>query len=263
MKRFLIAIVVLAFTASTASAGYVGLGSNTFTMALSDLDDFILVANDAGSFSHTGDLTDGDADYSVTLSKPSGADSDNFTDIQIGFEFDKTKSGYAMAGYDDLNDYAKYTLGISNDNTGDGAEWIMANLFINTGWTDPGFHEDDVYVENTYTWLAPGTTTWLTLDVENTGYHRVLHWDGDSYEQTLEDTDGGDASLLWDPGHVTAIGINFGTNWNQSGTPWQPGNITASETYDLNAVPEPMSMVMLGCLGAGMIGARGLKRRNK
>ena len=31
----------------------------------------------------------------------------------------------------------------------------------------------------------------------------------------------------------------------------------------INLVPEPMSLMMLGCLGAGMVGARRLRRRKK
>jgi len=251
MKRFLIALAVLAFTASTASAGLVDLGGNTFTMALSDLDDFILVENDAGSFSHDGDLSDGDADYDVTLSQPST--SPGFTTVQIGFQFDT-----GMYGYGDLTGYDTFTLGISNDNPTEG-EWIDANLFINTGWVDPGYEEDLLYAENTWTWLQPGTTTWLTLDLTSTNYYSFYNWNGSSWD--AEVTGSGDVTSMALLNHTTAIGINFGTNYGE--TEWQPGRIDDTTTYDLNAVPEPMSMVMLGCLGAGMFGARRFRRRKE
>ena len=52
--------------------------------------------------------------------------------------------------------------------------------------------------------------------------------------------------------------VDFGT-WVQSNA--AAASLNGSYKFELTTVPEPISMVMLGCLGAGMAAARKLRRR--
>jgi hypothetical protein len=242
VKKLLLIMLAAVFVGSTAYAGLVDLGGGTFTMNLNDLDDVYITYTSGGTVDQLttlGDLTDLDQDYSARFGN--GQTSDSFVQASIGFDF-WTAPTIGTMGYGDLSGFDEFILGLSNDNTD---EFIMVNLWLNTGWTDQPWGEPNNRYDNGWTWIAPGTTGYLSVDL----------------------------SSAVNLNHASSIGFQVGTNvntptegdgtvpdgWGSNDQYW----IGPGETLYFNAVPEPMSMVMLGCLGAGMLGARRLTRKKK
>ena len=229
MKRLLIAAIVLGFAASTA-------GATSVSISPTELDDLYEVKdNPVGNATVT--QTSG-ASYDVVLTGSNGT----FSQAQVGMDFPDTYNW----GYGDLSGNDSFVLGITNDEP-TGGDNILVNLFINTGWTDSPWSMTDQYNENTWDWIAPGETKWFTLDISSLGTTTNYEPEPDETVNRIE----------W----VSALGFNVGTNILD--TEVDAYDISSGETLSLTVVPEPISMVMLGALGAGMLGARGIRRRRK
>jgi len=133
--------------------------------------------------------------YNVTLS------GSGWQDMQIGDGFDlpTNNAGIAAAtgNSGNLSAYAGYTMTIKNPNS---SGWFMATIYMNTGWTDPGFGETDRYYQDasSWTWVGPGQTVTLTLDFQNAAY-----WNGSAWVtgQTVQNLN-----------HVTNIGLKIGSD---------------------------------------------------
>ncbi len=157
-----------------------------------------------------------------------------FAQMQIGTNFWGTSgnTGYSGAscsdlGVGDLTAYDEYTLSFLN--TDDDTWWF--NIFMNTGWTDDSWGEDNNYYENGWTEVLPGHYASLTIDLS-----------------TVENLD-----------HVTAIGFNIGGNMG-TGEGSDPSKGDQFSGVRVNPVPEPSSMLLLGM---GLFGFAGRVVRKK
>ena len=164
--------------------------------------------------------------FSFNLGKGMSGDPAGFAQIQIGRKF-------GLGGWMglDLSGYDQYALFV--DNSG-GPFYLMANIFINTGWTDDPWNEPDHFYQNGWTWLKPGEQTKLILDLS------------------------GVANL----NHVTAIGVAFGTNIhdNPPNLYYAPPNWCFTGSA---AIPEPTTLLLLGSGLLGLGAFSRLRRKKK
>jgi hypothetical protein len=170
-----------------------------YTPSLADIDSMYQVT--------TGTLTSGPTacgDWTVTISKESG----NWGDVQIGRDatIEGPGSAFYSGSWADLSGYTAYSLRIKNTSTTN--DWFMANIYLNTGYTDWG--EPDNYYQNDWTWLAPSQCVTLTLDLS-------------SVERL---------------NHVSSIGFNIGTNVGE-------GDYFGDDLAGCT-VPEPATICLLG-----------------
>jgi hypothetical protein len=157
-------------------------------------------------------------------------------DLQVGR--DATIEGAGSAFYDgswaNLSGYTDYALTITNTSC---TEDLMANLYLNTGYTDPGWNETNKYFQNTWTPVAPGESVTLTLD-----FSSAEAW-YDSYQGTIMPVD----NLT----HVSSIGLNIGANVGSSPV-YLSWNVRPAEVCG-NVIPAPGAL-LLGSIGAGFVG---------
>jgi hypothetical protein len=157
-----------------------------------------------------------------------------WSDIQIGDGFDlpydnaglatgftNMGSGFATAGYD------SFGLVIHNPTSNNLS--FMANVTANAGWTDIG-HTDE-YAENGWTWINPGETKTLTVDLSGFTY----------------------------PDEISMIAFKIGANiygddvadgaWNE--------NMGAGVHFNVDVTPVPVpGAVLLGLLGLSVAGIK-------
>ena len=174
--------------------------------------------------------------FNVTLTKHE----DGWVDMTIGDDFDlpTAKAGVvaATANSGDLSGYTGYTMTLHNP----GDKAFLAALHINTGWTDPNWNEINRYYQNgdgSVTWIGAGDTVTLTLD-----FNDAALWNGTDY------TTGSTVQLL---NHVSDIGLKIGIN---VGSPY--GEYGSGEPFDIQVVPEPVTMLLLGLGGLGILRRR-------
>ena len=160
-----------------------------------------------------------------------GSASTPFASIGIGANFwgvSSTGSGATTAqiGANNLTGYSSYALAFTNND--DDTWWV--NPFLCTGWTDGPWNETPNYYENGWAELLPGQSTVLSVDLTSA------------------------ANL----NHVTNIGFVVGGNMDQAG----PSNPSNPDTFkiEVNTVPEPSSMILLGL---GLMGVAGRVRRKR
>ena len=252
MRKLLVAVAITSFVvAATASA-------TSVTISLDDLDDVYLMYTN--NYPYNDNVTnfaivnpgdgDGDQDYRANYWLNTHTDEGQQGDPQFvsgsyGFNFWGTdaqgNSGNVRitdTPYHDLTGYDELVLILSNELKTEG-EYLMGNLFINTGWTDPGWGEPDNFYENGWTWIPQHGEVVFTLDLTSV------------------------ANL----NHVSAIGFMIGTNVTTSQSQaqsdpylmWEDG-YGAEIEFNAEPVPEPTSMALLGLGLAGFVVAR-LRRR--
>jgi hypothetical protein len=108
----------------------------------------------------------------------------------------------------DLSAYDGYQLGIKNTHQ---TLAVMVNIFTNDGagsWETWGFDE------NTWTWIAPGESVWLTLE----------------------------KSQWSDPANIRKIGFQFGTN----GPAAAGEELYKGAFLSVRVLPEPATVLLLG-----------------
>jgi len=162
--------------------------------------------------------------FNITLTGSS------WQDIQIGDGFDhpSNNAGFGIlpgevgsGGMLDLTGYSTYSMTIKNPNT---SGWFMANIYLNTGWTDGGL-EPDNYYQNGWVWLGPGQQATLSVDLTST------------------------VNL----NHVSNIGLKIGSNMGTGDYAMPSGT-----AFNVDVIPAPAAVV-LGAIGLGLVGW--IKRR--
>ncbi len=173
-----------------------------------------------------------DGSFQVTISDEGGG----WGDIQIGR--DATIEGVGSAFYSgswaDLSAYDTYELTITNTSATD---WFMANIYLNTGWTDPGYNETDYYYQNGWTSVAPGTSVSLVLDLKNA---------------VSSGGAGGSGHAIDNLGHVSSLGFNIGTNFGS-------GDAAKNLEGKATSIPDASTVALLG--SAMIFGALFIRRR--
>ena len=140
-------------------------------------------------------------------------------DVQIGRNatIEGAGSAYYGGSWANLSGYSSYTLKIANTAAA-GGDWFMANVYANTGWTD--IAEPNSYYQNGWTWVAPGQSVTLTLDLST-------------------------AVRL---NHVSSLGFNIGSNIGQ-------GDYKGDDAIVGKATNVPdggSSLILLGGVLAGL-----------
>jgi hypothetical protein len=172
---------------------------------------------------------------------PKGSDSiyvdfslGNSSDGQIGWDMTPAP-GNLPSSYYNLSGYNGIALKISNEGTGTGWDdgGFMANIFINTGWTDDPWNQADQYAQNTWTWINPGKVETLYLDFSNA------------------DDGFGNWGQVNNLGYVSALGVNFYVN--------NGGDYLA----DVDPIPEPTTMLLMASGLIGLVGYAVVRRKNQ
>lgn len=154
-----------------------------------------------------------------------------WSNINLGQSF---PVGAATGNSGDLSAYDEFRMTIRNtDDNG----WFMANIFVNSGWTDSAWGMDDQRVENGWTWLAPGEQATLSIDLTAMGT-----------------TTGSNATYVgldsreW----ITGIGLQIGSN---AGNPDTSDYVMDSRPFGVAVVPVPGAF-LLGMLGLSLAGVK-------
>ena len=226
----------------------------TLAMARTARADFWMAPSDLGSMQYISPPGGGITDV-IELSPlvfkykgytpPTGTpDSGAWSSIQIGYRWDVTGgiNGYNGKPFPDLTNNDDFSMSAHNQ----GSVPVWVNLFMNTGWTDPGWEQIDQFAQMpTWTYLEP--CEWVNLELD---FAHAEIW------QTDWNPDPPDENNYWADGeidyldHVTGMGIQIATKPSEAG-----GGRTFS--VDVDTVPLP-GAVLLGMLG---FGAAGLKLR--
>ena len=177
--------------------------------------------------------------FNITLTNNLGG----WTDLTIGDNFDLPipLAGLVSATGNggDLSigtGYTGYRMSIENP----GTDSFWASLYMNTGWTDPGWLETDRYYQSgdgSGVWIGPGQTKTLTIDFTSAG---AALWNGGW-------TTGNQVLNL---NHVTDIGFKIGANLGNQ------GEVASGAAFNVNVVPEPATIALLGLGSLSLIRAR-------
>ena len=121
------------------------------------------------------------------------------------------------------------------------------NIFMNTGWTDPGFGETDRFYQNGWIFLWPGETRTLTIDFSSADTYEGGTHMGLTAVQNLD--------------HVTNIGLMV--SFPGQDAPDYTWAEADAGSYQVQArhIPEPASLVVWSLLLAG--GGRLVWRRRR
>jgi hypothetical protein len=166
--------------------------------------------------------------FNITLTNNLGG----WTDLTIGDNFDLPTplAGLVSAtgNSGDLSSYTGYTMSIQNP----GTDSFWASLYMNTGWTDPPLSQTNRYYQSgdgTGVWIASGQTKTLTIDFTNAAW-----WNGSGFTtgQTVQNL-----------GYVTDIGFKIGANLGNQ------GEVISGTAFNVNTVPEPATIALLGLGG--------------
>lgn len=242
MKKFLMLFVIAAFGMLFCSSA---VSASTLTIFDVDLQSTYFADGHGGTGSGTLNSTtdiagDPGTQYNVSFSNST----DDFYSIQIGDNFDRPtdNAGVVVAGGDlSSDDYWSITINNPSSTTA-----FMVGLYLNTGWTDPGYDETDRYYQETkdLTWVNPGSTVTLTMDFNSADY-----WNGSSWVtgQTVANLN-----------HVSDIGLIVGTNIVNSTDDVDAYHALSGSGIDVNVVPIPAALWLLG---SGLIGLIGIRRK--
>ncbi len=236
-KSFMTICLVVAMVFAVSTAANATLSWEIQDAGLSDTTNFVNTSSGTnGNLNSRTDIS-GDPGYqfNITLTNELGG----WTDITIGDSFDLPtgNAGFSSnvipigaGGMGDLvsGSYTGYTMSIENP----GTEAFMVALYMNTGWTDDNRQsippETNRYYQNddgSATWVGAGSTVTLTLDFSNAAL-----WNGGWTT--------GNTVLNLD--HVSNIGFKIGANLGNE------EEVVSGVAFDVNVVPEPATIALLG-----------------
>jgi hypothetical protein len=235
VKRLLalIAIMAMVGAAELAAATVIGTPSNDQLMGAKKVYD-----SPSGNATVGSPVLNPPVHFPVTLTNPGSG----FSQVQIGYKMWENWDWSLFDG--DGSGYDGWGLYLDNPNT---EKYIMVNVFVNTGWTDPPWNQANRYYENAWTWLAPGETKLLVLDFATEG--------------------------VVNEGYTSGIGVNVGTNIVPVGTDPAVADSTygagywmySGTSFDVSAepIPEPGTLLLLGSGLAGLVGYGKLRFRRR
>ena len=237
MKKLITICAVVAFM--MANGVVANAIATTFWMDPADLDDMDVVYSEpaGGVITSITPTTAPDGRIAFNYYGHTG-DEEGGGKVQIGYKWDPPgpdgAKSYNGKPFPDLSDYDDFTISFHNQDT----EPVQVNVWINTGYTDPGWEQVGYYAEND--WVEVPECTWLdlVLDFSNANLW-VDQWPGGPWG--VESV----GEVLY-RNHVTGIGISLIT----------PAP-TSVFSVDVDTVPEPATIALLG------LGALSLIRRRR
>ena len=178
--------------------------------------------------------------FNITLTN----DLSVWTDITIGDSFDLpfNNAGFSLnvipigaGGMGDLSSpYTGYTMSIQNP----GPDAFVAALYMNTGWTDNNIELDRYYQDTAGgTSIVPGGTATLTLNFSSAAW-----WNGTAMVP---------GTTVLNYNHVSNIGFKIGANLGSN-----QGEVISGTPFNVNVVPEPATIALLGLGALSLIRAR-------
>ncbi len=196
-------------------------------------DDAALGIGDGCQMQWIRDFRDGpgliDAGYPVDVpgpgvqwqvSPPGGVMSGDFWDIQIGDAYDTPSTGSGLltcygfpvtSGFANWTGFDTYSMTFHNNSATD---WFMADVVINTGWTNLPYSEPDNAYAAGWTWVPPGESRTVVLDLV--------------------------AASAVNLNHVSNVSIKLGTNYGTG--PYEGTHIDVTVNPPDNVTPDPSGL---------------------
>jgi len=234
-----------------------GAANATFTMTPTQLQALYETyenPSSAGTYLNPVQATSGGAKYTGNVT----TNTSGWGQIQIGANFwgipfggsagdEPTNSALGMG---DLSAYNAYALSITNLNEN---PW-MFNVYMNIGYTDPGWDDVDYYVQGNWTSIGVGETATILLDFTNCEFW-MTPYSGGSPSGATQNLTGQNITSLGLLDHVSNIGINVGGDM-----PVGPEDYTFE--FKVAPVPEPSTVLLIGIGLVGLAGY-GFRKRNR
>lgn len=226
MKRLITICAVVGMFLVANSAANATL--TTFWMDSADLDDMTIVWMDSPGATLTSVTSTTAPAGRIAFKYEGDTGAAGVGKIQIGYRWAPQgatgANSYNGNPFPDLSDYDEFKISFHNQGTED----VEVNIWLNTGYTDPGWEQQGYYSQNNWSTVEP--CTWIDLVLD---FHAAeMWWDQWPSGPWGQYIASGEVPYR---NHVTGIGIALVT----------PGNSSAF-SVDVDTVPEPATIALLG-----------------
>lgn len=237
-------LVICAVAGMLLAATSVANAAVSFWMDPADLGNMGVIQDTNGTITSTDPLDPWTYEYAGTTGVDGEEGEYAHGKIQVGYKWyppgGDGANSYNGQPFPNLSGYDGFRMSFHNlmpDTT------VLVNLWMNTGYTDPGFEQVDVYAQNGWVEVPYCTSVILELD-----FHNAEMWvDDPPYGPWDVYTQNGAIPYLE---HVTGIGFSLIT---QDG----PGDFKVA----VDTIPEPGTFVVWAMLGiASWFGVRFWRR---